>query len=90
MDEELTLLETRLTRLISNARRLIEENHRLSLELAQAQAENADLRDCIAQTRSRVTLALAHLPSDPSLGSDLIHLHEDRLAPGRSGAPALS
>jgi len=90
MDEELALLESRLSRLLANTHRLIEENHRLGLELARAQADNADLRECIAETRSRVTLALARLQADPTIPSELMHLREDRLGLGRSGAPILS
>ena len=64
MDQELETLESRIAALIGNVHRLAEENRRLAAQLAEAKTANADLRDRIAEARSRVKLALERLPGE--------------------------
>ncbi|MBM3406363.1 MAG: TIGR02449 family protein [Betaproteobacteria bacterium] len=58
------LLSEQIDRLLANMRRLVDENARLKAALSNSQASNADLRERMADARSRVEFALSRLPAD--------------------------
>jgi uncharacterized protein (TIGR02449 family) len=66
MEHDVQLLGDQLDRLLANMRRLIDENARLKAALSESQAVNADLRERMADARSRVEFALSRLPADVS------------------------
>jgi hypothetical protein len=77
MDQELKTLESQVGLLLANIHRLIEDRQHLLAQLAQAEATNIELRERIAEARSKVSLALSRLPGEgqfiggePSSGSD--------------------
>lgn len=81
MEQELEILEARLSQLLGNLHRLVESNQRLASELREAESTNAELRQRIAEARSRVTLALARLPGEHPQISDQPHPGDEAPSP---------
>ena len=65
MEEDVQTLGEHLDKLLANMHRLIDENARLKAALSSSQSQNDELRQRMADARSRVELALAHLPASP-------------------------
>jgi len=91
MEDELKILESQVGQLLANVHRLIEDRQLLLAQLAQAQAANAELRERIAEARSKVSLALSRLPGEgqfigePTPGSDT---HSPSVVEGQAAAAA--
>ncbi len=64
MEEDVQTLSGHVEKLLANMQRLIDENSRLKAELSSSQSRNNELRQRMADARSRVELALARLPAD--------------------------
>jgi uncharacterized protein (TIGR02449 family) len=65
MEDDLLALQERIERLLSNARRLTDENSRLRTELADALAGREHLERRMQEARARVEAALSRLPGRP-------------------------
>lgn len=64
MDNELALLEQKLSTLIAHARALREANEELRRELAAAQEQNRTLVQRIQAAGSRLDAVLARMPAE--------------------------
>jgi len=73
MDNELLALQERIERLLSNARRLTDENRRLRVELADALVQRQTLERRMHEARQRVEAALSRLPGPTLDVSDAAH-----------------
>ena len=62
MEADLRALEEKLSQFIALCNRLKQENHSLRQELVQAQNDNKNLKDTMAQAGSRLEALLETLP----------------------------
>lgn len=66
MQNELDVLEQKLTQLVRITQQLRSENHKLRQELASALSENRQHQDKIEQASTRLEKLLSQLPDDAS------------------------
>jgi cell division protein ZapB len=64
MDAELTSLEAKINQFVALCQRLRADNHDLRQQLANAQNENKQLNDKIADAKTRLESLLTQIPEE--------------------------